>query len=170
MQCHLSLFKPDFENRRTYILNFEIIYVGGGNTFNMLAIWKAWSLDTILVEAWKKGIILCGISAGSICWFEQGLTDSFSSTEYREMDCLGLIKGSNCPHYNNEKGRRETYKDLIKTKVLKSGIDVDDCAALHYVNGELKKNISSKKEAKAYDVFLHNNEISEKIISPEFLG
>lgn len=84
-----------------FILTKDIIYVGGGNTKNLLALWKEWGLDIILKKAWNQGIVLAGISAGSICWFEAGVTDSYGD-RLEPIKCLGFLKGSNCPHYDEE--------------------------------------------------------------------
>jgi len=94
---HLSFFNRGTDIEK-FILTQDILYVGGGNTKNMLALWKEWGLDKIILKAYRKGIILCGISAGSICWFEEGLTDSIPN-QLNKLKCLGILKGSNCPHF-----------------------------------------------------------------------
>ena len=90
----------------------DICYVGGGNTRNLLVLWKEWGLDQHLYEAWCNGAIMAGLSAGSICWFKQGLTDS-KTGKLLPLECLGFIEGSNCPHFDTEKGRRPSYHDAI---------------------------------------------------------
>lgn len=107
---HLSLFSQNFMNLKAYVMQHDILYVGGGNTRNMLSLWKEWGLDTILKEAYKKGIILAGVSAGSICWFEEGVTDSMNNN-LSKIDCLGFLTGSNCPHYDGESNRRPSYHE-----------------------------------------------------------
>ena len=87
---------------RSIINKQDIIYIGGGNTKSMLAVWREWKLDQLLVKAYNRGAILCGVSAGAICWFEKGVTDSWASN-LSVMDCLGFIGGCCCPHYNGEK-------------------------------------------------------------------
>ena len=93
----------------------DIIFVGGGNTKSMLAVWKEWKLDKLLMKAYNRGVVLSGVSAGAICWFETGVTDSWASN-LNVIDCLGMLKGSCCPHYNSEKNRRPSvhkYLSLI---------------------------------------------------------
>jgi dipeptidase E len=108
---HLSFFKrtPDL---RSYLLSQDVIYVGGGNTKSMLAVWREWGVPEILREAWESGIVLAGISAGAICWFEQGLTDSWAD-RLRPLDCLGFLPGSCCSHYDSEPKRRPSYHQLL---------------------------------------------------------
>jgi dipeptidase E len=96
----LTFFKRTPE-LRSFLLNQDVIYVGGGNTKSLLAVWRDWGVTEILREAWESGIVLTGVSAGAICWFEQGLTDSFSDG-LRPLDCLGFLPGSCCPHYDGE--------------------------------------------------------------------
>lgn len=94
---HLSLFRPPTSDLESFILDKDIIYVGGGNTKSMLALWREWELDIILRKAWEQGVVLAGLSAGAICWFEQGSTDSIPG-RLSALDCLGYLPGSYCPH------------------------------------------------------------------------
>jgi dipeptidase E len=110
---HLSLFRPPTRDLENFIMEKDIIYVGDGNTKNLLALWKEWGLDAILKKAWNQGILLAGISAGSICWFEEGVTDSYGEG-LEPLSCLGFLKGSNCPHYDGEADRRPAYHNLIR--------------------------------------------------------
>jgi dipeptidase E len=165
---HLSLFRPPLGNLRDYILEKDIIYVGGGNTRNLMVLWKEWKLDHYLKEAYEKGIILAGISAGSICWFEQGLTDSVSG-KLMPLDCLGFLKGSNCPHYDGEEMRRPCYQETILNGSMKSGIACDDGVAAHFINGVLECFVSSRPNAKAYKVNLKNDTLNETSIDPTIL-
>ncbi|MDG4657813.1 Type 1 glutamine amidotransferase-like domain-containing protein [Ectobacillus antri] len=146
---HMSLFKPHTRDVRGFLLSQDIIYVGGGNTKNMLAIWREWGLDSILQEAWEQGIILAGISAGSICWFEEGVTDSYGDG-LEPLRCLGFLKGSNCPHYDGEPERRPAYQKLVAAGQIKGGIAADDSVALHYIGDALHRIVSSRPEAGAY--------------------
>lgn len=148
---HLSLFKPPRSDLRSFLMKKDIIYVGGGNTRNMLVLWKEWGLDLILREAWESGIILAGLSAGAICWFEEGVTDS--AGDLRESWALGFLPGSFCPHYNGEAERRPAYHRLISEKKLREGYAADDGAASHYKDGQLFQAVSSWKTAKGYRVF-----------------
>lgn len=154
LQCkpsHLSLFKPPSLPIRSFVMDKDIMYVGGGNTRNMLVLWKEWGLDRILREAWENGIILAGLSAGAICWFEEGVTDS--TGELTGLKALGFLPGSFCPHYDGEKNRRPAYHRLISEKKLQDGYAADDGAALHYRGDQLFRTVSSRANAGAYRVF-----------------
>ncbi|MER2037862.1 MAG: Type 1 glutamine amidotransferase-like domain-containing protein [Solibacillus sp.] len=159
---HLSLFEPEFEDLEKYVLSQDIIYVGGGNTRNLLVLWKEWGLDRILKKAYNNGIILAGLSAGSICWLEEGLTDPLNGPLYT-LDCLGFLKGSNCPHYDGENKRKPSYHRLILEGKIKEGYAADDGAALHFINEALFTSVSSRIKARTY--YIKN--IGEKIIEEE---
>lgn len=165
---HLSLFSPPSRDLEGFLLEQDIIYVGGGNTKNLLALWREWGLDDILRKAWTKGIILAGISAGSICWFEEGVTDSFGDG-LEPISCLGLLKGSNCPHYDGEVERRPAYQSLIASGSLQPGIAVDDGVALHFINEEIVHIVSSRPSAKAYRVE-YDQTINEIELETTYLG
>ena len=165
---HLSLFKPPTRDLEGFLLEKDIIYVGGGNTKNLLALWKEWGIDEILRKAWHQGIILAGISAGAICWFEEGVTDSFGDV-LESIHCLGFLKGSNCPHYDGEKDRRPSYQNLIQEKRIKCGIAADDGVAKHYVDQTIKEVISSRPYAQAYKV-TYEDRVKEEPINTRYLG
>ena len=120
-------------------------------------------------EAYKKGIILAGLSAGSICWFEEGLTDPLNAPLYR-LDGLGILKGSYCPHYDGENKRKPSYHQLILEGEIKEGFGVDDGAALHFINETLTYTVSSRPKAKGYVVNCVDGEIVEKEMSTKYLG
>ncbi|ANU14503.1 Peptidase E [Planococcus halocryophilus Or1] len=162
---HLSLFKPHTRNLEEFVLQQDIIYVGGGNTKNLLVLWKEWGLDQMLKTAWEQGIILAGLSAGSICWYEQGITDSYGD-KLEPLEALGFLPGSHCPHYDGEAERRPTYRQFVEQGTLQSGIAADDGAAVHYMDQEIKKIVSSRPAAKAYRVFKGGEE--ELVV--EYLG
>ena len=164
---HLSLFEPRTRDLESFILEKDIIYVGGGNTKNLLALWKEWGLDDILRKAWNQGVILAGLSAGSICWFEERVTDSFGDG-LESIKCLGFLKGSNCPHYDGEIERRPAYHKLVESKRIQSGIAVDDGVAIHYKEQEISKIVSSRPNAKAYRVSFEKKVI-ETELQTEFL-
>ncbi|MBD8038449.1 peptidase E [Solibacillus sp. A46] len=165
---HLSLFAPPTRDLESFILEKDIIYVGGGNTKNLLALWKEWGLDNILRKAWDQGVILAGVSAGSICWFEEGVTDSFGDG-LEPINCLGLIQGSNCPHYDGEVERRSAFHKLVESKKIQSGIAADDGVAIHYTEQGIIKIVSSRPNAKAYSVSF-DNKVIETELPTEFLG
>lgn len=167
---HLSLFNPSTLDVRSFVLEQDIIYVGGGNTKNLVAIWKAWGLDHILKEALQQGIILCGLSAGSLCWFESGVSDYDGSGVLKPLECLGFIKGSHCPHYDGESARRPTYHQLLGDGLLDNGYAADDGVGLHFVNGKLEKVVSSRPNAQAYRLEKVGEIVKETPIEPLYLG
>ena len=165
---HLSLFEPSTRDLESFILEKDIVYVGGGNTKNLLALWKEWGLDGILRKAWHQGVILAGLSAGSMCWFEEGVTDSYGDG-LEPIKCLGFLKGSNCPHYDGEIERRPAYHKLIESKKIQSGIATDDGVAIHYKEQGISKIVSSRPNAKAYSVSFEKK-VLEVELQTEFLG
>lgn len=167
---HLSLFRRTVNDLRSFLLSQDIIYIGGGNTANMLATWRVHGVDTILREAWEQGIVLSGVSAGSICWFDAGVTDSFG-TDLQPIDnCLGFLPGSNCPHYDGEVNRRPTYERLLTTNQLPAGIAADDGVALRYSGTELAEVVSCRPNARAWKIAAEGQQIMEEEIVPRFLG
>ena len=162
---HLSLFRPPSRDLESFVLAQDIIYVGGGSTKNLMALWKEWGLIDILKKAYEQGVLLCGISAGAICWYEMGVTDSYGG-ELEPVKGTGILEGSHAPHYDEEKKRRPAYQRMIKECVLKGGMAASDGTALHYVNGELKHIVSSRPEARAYEVTTEG----EREIKPYYLG
>lgn len=166
---HLSLFKPPTADLETFVLSQDIIYVGGGNTKNLIALWKEWHLDKILRTAWEKGIILCGLSAGSICWFAEGITDSIPG-KLTVLKCLGLLSGSNCPHYDGETERRPAYHQLLSQGSISEGYAADDGVALHFIGDRLTNIISSRSEAKAYYLKIKNDRVIETPLYPKYLN
>ena len=165
---HLSLFEPPTSDLETFILERDIIYVGGGNTKNLIALWKEWQLDRILRKAWNRGIILCGVSAGSICWFEQGVTDSIPGKR-TVLPCLGFLNGSNCPHYN-WKVYKTGYHYLLLEKLIADGYAAEDGVALHFIGDCLKNIVSSRPKAQAYYLETKNGKVIETPLDPEYLG
>jgi dipeptidase E len=135
---------------RELVLSQDAICVSGGNTANMLAIWRVHGIDQLMREAWEQGTILWGASAGMICWFEQGVTDSFGP-QLEGMDCLGFLAGSACPHYDGEERRRPRYRELVDGG-LGEGLAADDGVALHYVGTDLQEIVSCRPGATAYRV------------------
>jgi len=166
---HLSLFSPPSRNLEDFVMDKDVIYVGGGNTKNLIALWKDWDLDVILKKAWQDGIVMAGISAGSICWFEAGVTDSFGEG-LEPLKSLGFLKGSNCPHYDGEADRRPTYQRLVSAGQISGGLAADDGTALHFIGSELHKAVSSRREAKAYQVELKEGKLKEEVLNTEYLG
>ncbi len=137
-------------NLREVILEQDAIQVSGGNTANMLAIWRVHGIDALMREAWENGVVLFGASAGMICWFEAGVTDSFGP-QLDGMECLGLLPGSACPHYDGEERRRPRYRELVEGG-FPEGVAADDGVALHYLGTELHDVVTCRPGAKAYRV------------------
>jgi dipeptidase E len=156
---HLRLFgipRPDW---RENLLAQHAIFVGGGNTANMLAIWRVHGVERVLREAWERGIVLGGVSAGAICWFEAGVTDSFRA-ELDGLDCLGFLPGSACPHYDGEEQRRPAYHRLVREGVA-PGYAIDDSVALRFTGTELVEAVTARADASAYRVELVAGEVRE---------
>lgn len=166
---HLCLFQPSkVDSFETYLLDMDAIYVGGGNTLNMLAIWKEQGIDKVLQKALKKGIVLGGGSAGAICWFEQGCTDSRPG-KLSAIDCLGWIPGSACPHFDLEK-RRAAYPELVLSGDLKDGLACDEGAGILFQEDKLVRVVSSLPKATAWTVKRLNGKIEMTAMPAEFLG
>ena len=166
---HLPLFARTPRDLQSFVLAHDAIYVGGGNTRSMLAVWREWQLDQHLRTAYERGVVLGGASAGSICWFEQGVTDSVAGG-LTAMPCLGLLPGSNCPHYNSEPLRRPTYRKFVASGKIIDGMAADDGAALHFVDGQFKQAVSSLPKARGWRVTRRGRGFVEKAISTRFLG
>ncbi|MCP8969630.1 peptidase E [Ectobacillus ponti] len=166
---HLSLLRLEIADLRSFLLDQDILYVGGGNSRNLLALWREWGLDAILREAWEKGILLAGISAGSICWFEEGLTDSVPG-RLTPIQALGFLPGSNTPHYDGEADRRPAYLQCIQRGQLQDGLAMDDGAAVHFVGTAVQRAICSRPEAAAYRVSLQDGKAVEAKLPMHNLG
>jgi len=121
------------------------------------------------MKAYEKGVVLAGVSAGSICWFQQGSTDSFG-TGLRPLKCLGFLKGSNCPHYDGEAKRRPSYRRFIKSGIMAAGYAADDGVALHFINGKLKQIVSSRPKARAYRLSIEKQKLQEEQLETVYLN
>ena len=168
---YLSVYKAPLGDLRKYVLEKDVIYVGGGNTRNLLALWKEWGLDQIFKEAYEAGVVLAGISAGSICWFEEGITDSIPGA-LTPLKCLGFLKGSNCPHFDGEAERRPAFYQMLKDGKISSGLAADDGAAFHFEDGTLASVVSSRPNAKGYKLEWNAAEkkVIEMALETKFLG
>ena len=164
----LTFFKRTPE-LRSFLLNQDAIYVGGGNTKTLLAVWHDWGVAEILREAWESGVVLTGVSAGAICWFEQGLTDSFSD-ELRPLDCLGFLPGSCCPHYDAEPQRRPTYHRLLASGEIAAGVAIEDWTGVHFIGSALHRVIAPKRGARAYSVRSVYGSVQEVPLPVEYIG
>lgn len=148
---HLRLFGMP-EGPARVIAEQDIVLVSGGNTANMLAIWRLHGIDAALHRAWEGGAVLAGGSAGANCWFEGSVTDSFGPQLAPLADGLGLLAGSFCPHYDGEALRRPTYTRLVADGALPPGIACDDGAAALYEGSELREVVVTTDGAAAYRV------------------
>jgi peptidase E len=152
----------------SFVAEQDIIYVGGGNTANLLSLWRVHGLDRILHQAWRRGAILCGVSAGMICWFRDGLTDSYGGLAVLG-DGLGFIDASACPHYDGEKERRPAYRKAIKEGLL-HGYAADDGAALRFRGTQLSEVVASRPGASVYRVELVKGRVRETRLKARYLG
>ena len=148
---HVSFNPWPRSDLREHVLAQDAVYVSGGSTANALAIWRVHGFDAVLREAWEAGILLCGWSAGMICWFEAGVTDSFGPELDGMRDGLAFLPGSACPHYDGEDQRRPVYQGLVADG-FPPGYAADDGAALHFEGTELKEVLAVADGARAYRV------------------
>jgi dipeptidase E len=159
---------PTQKSWEEMILSMDAIIVGGGSTLNMIAIWKAQGIDSVLKKAYDKGIVMAGGSAGSLCWFTGGSTDSRPKA-LSIVECLGFLNYSHSPHYHAEAARRPLYHQLILEGKLKPGYACDDRAGLLFINGVMKKSVSLNAENNNYFVSLVDGKIKEELIPAEIL-
>ena len=156
------------------VLDLEayVIYVGGGNTANLLAVWRAHGIDRLLRRAWEEGVVLCGLSAGMNCWFTQSVTDSFGVSRLAPIhDGLGVLPGSCCPHYDGESLRRPVFRELVSAGELTDGWAADDGAALVFHGETLSEVVASRPEAAGYRVTkTSGTQVTEQLIPARYLG
>lgn len=158
---HLALFNRTVTDIDGFLLDQDIILVAGGNTASMLAVWRTHGVDVALRKAWEAGIVLTGGSAGSLCWFECGTTDSFNLDLLAPLnDGLGFLPGSHCPHYDGEEQRRPLYHKLIADG-FPAGYAIDDDAAIHFVGTEVAEVVSAREGATAYRVEKQGEQVVE---------
>jgi peptidase E len=156
------------ESWEEVLLSVDGIVASGGNTLNQQAIWKAQGIDLILKQAWDRGIVLGGASAGSLCWFEEGTTDS-RPKELTTVTCLGFLKGSHCPHYDREVDRRPLYRKLIASGQMKPGYACDNDAGIYFEDNQVRRVVTARTGAKAYYVSAAGGEAIEKVLEPELI-
>ncbi|MEK9649795.1 MAG: peptidase E [Gammaproteobacteria bacterium] len=159
---HLSFFKrtPDLQK---LIAAQDVVFVGGGNTKSMLAVWREWGLDKYLFEAYQKGVVMSGVSAGAICWFEHGITDSWESS-LKIMPCLGFVDGICCPHYDEEPERRPATKKFLQKNNNNAVIGIEGGCALHLKDNKLYRAVRFLKNKNAYRVTTKDNQIIEAAV------
>ena len=156
---HLDFFKrtPDLEQ---LIPQQDAIFVGGGNTKSMLAVWKDWNLDKLLKDAYEKGVVMSGVSAGANCWFERAVVDSWEE-DLRVIDCMGFVKGNCCPHYDEEPQRRPAVKKFLEDGIVDSFYTVEGNCALHIKNDNEYLSVDFGKEKNAYIVSIDDDKVKE---------
>jgi dipeptidase E len=170
---HVSLFRRDKgaglgRPLREHLLDQDLIYVGGGSVVSLLGVWRAHGLDEILAECWRRGVVLCGLSAGSLCWFDDAV--SAFHGEPTSVSGLGLLPHSNCVHYDGEPTRREEYRAAVGRGDVSPGYAADDGVALHFIGTDLVRVVSSRRDRAAYRVEAVEGEAMEVAIEPDFLG
>lgn len=161
----LSVWINSYDQKNSFediISNMDAIVVGGGNTLNMLAIFKAQSIDAALKNAYENGVVMGGGSAGSLCWFNGGTTDS-RPKELSIVEGMRFVDKSHCPHYNSEKSRRPLYHNNIISGKLTDGYACDDRSAIHFINGEVHTSISLDADNHSYYVRLKTDRTIEEI-------
>jgi dipeptidase E len=166
---HLPMFDTPPPDIARIVPHQDVFYVGGGSTRNLLVLWREWGLDRLLAREWRRGKVFAGVSAGSLCWFESGVSDSFGP-RLAPVHALGWIRGSHCPHYDGESERRPAYQALVRTGRLPAGYAADDGAALHFIGRKLHRIVSSRPNAKAYRVARDGRAVTERPLETEFLG
>jgi len=165
---HFSVFNPHTADARSFLLSQDVVFVSGGHSRCMLALWKEYGIDTILREAYNRGIVLSGGSAGSVCWFDQCITDSIPG-RLSVMNCLGILPYSNCPHFAST-SRRSAYARFVSSGEIGSGYAADDYSALHFVNGSFLRGVSIRPYAQVFKVGLENNTLVQKRLRTKWLG
>ena len=168
--AHLGLFDRTVEDIGSFLLEQDAIYVSGGNTASLLAVWRAHGVDEALRAAHRNGVLLSGRSAGGLCWFEGGTTDSFGPMLRPLTGGLGLIPGSHCPHYDGELERRPTYHALVGSGALPAGLAVDDFAAAIFDGPDLVEVVAAEPGRTAYRVEIVDGEVVETALPARVLG
>jgi dipeptidase E len=166
---HISLFRREQgpEDLRAHLLAQDLIYVGGGSVVSLLGAWRAHGLDAILREAWERGVVLCGLSAGSLCWFSEAVSGFHGAP--RRVEGLGLLPFSNCVHYERGSTHCSAYHDFLRAGMC-GGYAAEDGAALHFVGGELRRVVASRPEARGYRLDALGGRVVEMRIATAYLG
>ncbi|MEA2488800.1 MAG: dipeptidase [Acidobacteriota bacterium] len=166
---HLQLFNRTAVNVREPILASDLIFVGGGNTANLLAVWRVHGVDRALREAWENGVVLAGVSAGAICWFEAGVTDSFGLNLQPLTNALALLPGSFCPHYDGDPARRPAFHRLVAEGALPDGLAADDGAAILFEETSIADVVRSRPRVAAYRVTRNDDGALEERLEARLL-
>jgi peptidase E len=172
---HLAFFrKPSpgsvpLASFRQHLLAQDAVYVGGGNTKSALGVWREWGVDEVFTEAHAAGVLLAGMSAGAMCWFEAGLTDSYWGAGYRPLRGLGLLPGGCGVHYHSEPERATRLHAAVAASAVPTSVAIDDCAAVLFDNALVSAAFSWAPGASAYRVALHDGRVVETALACERL-
>jgi peptidase E len=167
----LRLFQREVEDLDAFLGEHDVIYVGGGNTANLLDVWRRHGVDRALASAWEAGVVLCGVSAGANCWFEASTTDSFLVGRADPLlDGLGLLPGAFSPHFDSEPARRPRFHELVGTGELPDGLACDDFAAVRFDGTTLVEAVASRPGAGAYRVARSASGATEERLPIRALG
>lgn len=167
---HISLFRREQgpSDMRAHLLEQDLVYVGGGNVVSLLGVWRAHGLDAVLREAWERGVVLCGLSAGSLCWFAEAVTGFHGAP--KAVEGLGLLPFSNCVHYEREMdGRRDAYHGFLRAG-MRPGYAAEDGAALHFVDTELSRVVASRPQARGYRLDAEGERVAEVPLTTTYLA
>jgi dipeptidase E len=166
---HISLFRREQgpADVRVHLLEQDLIYVGGGSVISLLGVWRAHGIDAILREAWEAGVVLCGLSAGSLCWFSEAVSGFHGAPQ--RVEGLGLLPFSNCVHYEPRSDRRFAYHGLLRAGMC-SGYAAEDGAGLHFVDHELSRVVASRPASRGYRLDAHCERVVEMRLATTYLG
>jgi peptidase E len=166
---HLTLFSRSVDDLYEFLSAQDVLYVGGGNTVNLLAVWRAQGLADVLPRVLAEGVIACGVSAGGLCWFERGITDSYGPG-LNPLDIgLGFLPGSFCPHYDSDPRRLSAFDEFVRT-TGQPGLAAEDGVGLHYADGRLQRVVSSRPAAVAWRIEPDGGDVRREMMQPEYLG
>ena len=166
---HLSLFRRDhdLDRLRDLLLAQDLIYVGGGSVISLLGVWRAHGVDAILAEAWRSGVVLCGVSAGSLCWFAEGVTAFHGAP--RRFEGLGFLPWSNTVHYESDRRRTDAFRELVK-QGMAPGYAASDGSALHFEGDRLVRVVSSRPSARVFRLACCNGRVKKRPLRVDYLG
>jgi peptidase E len=167
----LWLFDRKVADVGAFLAEQDIVYVGGGNTVSMLAVWRAHEVDQALRAAYDAGTVMAGMSAGANCWFEACTTDSYQLGRADPLlDGLGFVEGSFTPHYDSEPARRPAVLEHVASGVLPPGFACDDYAAVHVIDGALREAVRSRPDARAFRVEPRDGGTHEEPLAPRMVA
>ena len=172
---HLSFFRKPTSGSvplttfRDHLLTQDAIYVGGGNTKSALGVWREWAAGAVFAEAYAAGILLAGMSAGAMCWFEAGLTDSYWGAGYQPLPCLGLLPGGCGVHYHSDPERASRLHAAVATSAVPPSIAIDDFAAVLFENESVSNAFSWRAEASVFRVVPNDGRAVETALECIFL-